>query len=601
MNKKGIGKVTIRRSGKGKYNAWWIYIPSKLAKDSSFPFKNKEKVIIEILDGKLLISKRDELIDLVTNYNIKNATLPKLIELKAKENKDKTFLIYRNEKYSFRDLNINSNRIANGILKLLKELNLRKPKIFLMFPNCPDYLFTWIGISKTKSIFITLNENIESNILFHVLNDSDTEIIFIEYQYFKKFKDVFKKCPKIKKIIIRNAPDKFKFNNFLVDYNEIISDDDGNPNVNVKNYDIMEILYSGGTTGLPKGSLFIHLLSLIGYVFGKELEDLGFNESSRLYCPLFLSNGYVRLLAILPALFYNSSLIIKEKFEAQIFWEDIHKYKATIFIYMENILSELITQEQCEFEKKHSIKFAYGINFNKEIWEPFESRFEIPLHEIWAIAEGTGLTINKEGSKGGKINSIGRPVRGFIMKIVDKRGNELSYGKDNIGELVTKLSIPINFQYYKRGNIYDNKGWFHTGDYGYRDKDGFIYLLGGKDDIAVIGGRTIYLREIEKIANIHPFIIESAAITVPDNNNNDEIKICVRLKYENIIQHKNLYNYFRENLAFYMIPRYIEYKENFPKNQLGRIEKWVLKKEWNKKEVKLKTWDSKIKDFIKFG
>ena len=167
--KRAKGKITKKKSGgNNPYESIWIYVPSKIAKDSSFPFSNKEDVNIEIVDDTLVISRRDELYDIIERYGIENATIPKLLQKKASENKDRPFLFFKDESFSYQEINSNSNRIAHGLLNIIKKLKLRRPKISVMLPNCPEYIFCWFGIIKTGSIYVAINPHYRGELLEYI-------------------------------------------------------------------------------------------------------------------------------------------------------------------------------------------------------------------------------------------------------------------------------------------------------------------------------------------------------------------------------------------------------------------------------------------------
>ncbi|MFX1445515.1 MAG: AMP-binding protein, partial [Promethearchaeota archaeon] len=527
------GKITRKKSGGGGYESIWIYVPSKIAKDSSFPFSNKEDVNVEIVDDTLVISRRDELYDIIERYGIENATIPKLLQRKAIENKDSPFLYFKDEIYSYQEIHLHSNRIANGLLKIIKKRKLRRkrPKISVMLPNCPEYIFCWFGIIKTDSVYVTVNTRYRGNLLEYILSNSDTEILILDYEYFDQFREIDDKVPKIKTVIIRNAPIDFEFNEKYIDFNEIYTSNERNPKVIVKHWHPMEINYTSGTTGKPKGILYRNHFVLTGINIGKELVDIGLNQAQLIYCPLPLYHGSAQYWAILPAIFYNASVIITENFDPSTFWDDIEKYHPSGLIYFGMHLSELLNQPPRNINRTHSIKWAFGSGASKDIWEKFEDRFNIPIYEIWCLVEAIGVTINKLGSKGGKLGSIGKSVSGYELNIVDSKANTLSPGPNNIGEIISRCRLPISWDYYnlsvetltKEGK---NK-WIHTGDYGYRDTDGFVYFVGDKSNLINKHG-IIFANQIEKILNAHPDILESAAFGVPSEESLDEdIKICV--------------------------------------------------------------------------
>ena len=601
--KRARGKITRKKSGGGGYESIWIYVPSKLAKDSSFPFSNKEDVNIEIIDDKLVISRRDELYDIIESYGIENATIPKLLQKKAAENKDKPFLYFKNESFSYQEINSNSNRIAHGLLKIIKKLKLRRPKISVMLANSPEYIFCWFGIIKTGSVYVAINTHYRCELLKYILSNSDTEILILDYEYFEQFREICGNLPEIKAIILRNAPKDFDFNDKFIDFKEIYTSNIKNPKVIVKHWHPMEINYTSGTTGKPKGVLYRNHFVLTGINIGKELVDIGFNQAHLIYCPLPLYQGSAQYWGILPAIFYNASVVITEKFDPSTFWDDIKKYHPTGLLYFGMYLSNLINKPPNEIDRNHSIKWAFGCGASKDIWEKFENRFGILIHELWTLTEAIGITINKLGSKGGKLGSVGKSISGYELNIIDPHGNTLPAGPDNVGEIISRCRLPITWDYYKLSvETLTKEGknrWIHTGDYGYRDPDRFVYFIGNKANLINKHGEIIFANRIEKSVNGHPDILESAAFGVPSEERLDEeIKLCVVLKEGSNLSYEDLYNYLIQNMAFFMVPRYIEFKQQLPMSSNLMIQKFVLKNEWESNKIKRSTWDAQIKDLI---
>jgi len=602
---KGKGRIVSKKSGNYDYKSFWMYIPSKIAKDRSFPFRDKEQVIIELKGSKLVVTKRYNLHDITKEYGFNDVTLSNILETKAKRNKN-TILFYFNDiSFSYEETNKNSNRIANGLLKLNRELNLNNPKIALMFPNSPEYIFCWFGIAKAGCIFVGLNYFLKGEILNFMLNNSDTELLLIDYKFLSSFKKISNKLPKIKKIIVRNAPEGFNYNKIYINYEELISDNVENPNIPLKDFEPLEILYTSGTTGLPKGVLYKNYYTLSGISVGTALESVGINQSPhRIYTPMYLFQSFPRYFIIIPAIYYNASVIIAEKFDISSFWDDIDHYKPTGFCYYGAYLSEIVNQQPSENDRKHSVKYAFGIGAFEKIWDVFERRFGIRIIEGWSLGEGVGITINTGGSKVGKIGSVGKPAKGFEVKIVSSNGKELPPGRDNVGEIAARTTLPFELEYYnfnRDSNKYKEKHrWFLTGDYGYKDKEGFIYFLGTKTDMISKENEIFFALDIELIANSHPLIIESAAFEVPINDeSNPAIILCAVIKKGTSLSYESLNDYLKENLAYYMVPRYYEFKEELPKNAYGLVQKYLLVEEWNNKKLLKNIYDITSKTYLK--
>jgi crotonobetaine/carnitine-CoA ligase len=601
---KATGKISKKKSGNTKYESFWIYLPSKITKNDAFPFKNKEEVSIELNGNSLTINKIYNLSDITESYGFENATLSSLLERKAKENKALPFIYFKEDIYSYQATNQRVNKIAHGLLKFVKKSKLKNPKIGLLLPNCPEYLFCWFGVAKIGCASVSISNSLKEDLLEYLLHNSDIKILIIDYVFYKKYENITSNLPKVKKIVIMNVPDEFKFSKKIVSYQEILSDNIENPNIDINDFQPLEILYTSGTTGKPKGIMYRNYYTLSGISVGRKLETVGLNRvPHKMYCPMPLFQAFPRYLVIIPMMLYNASVILTEQFDISKFWDDVNLYKPDAIAYYGGFLSTLINQEPRDADRSHSIKYAFGMGAFKEIWEAFERRFGITIIDGWSIAEGVGMTINTVGSKGGKIGSVGLPVRGYEIQIVDPEGNELPPGRDHIGEMATRFKLPFELEYY---NLMENTSmkivedrWVHTGDFGYKDKEGFIYFLGRKSDMIRRGEEIFFAIDIEIIANSHPSILESAFFEVPINNSKDKaLKMCAVIKEGASISHKELHEYLKENLAYFMVPRYIEFKKELPKNANELVQKYMLEKEWENETEKKNTYDTLTHNFI---
>ena len=603
----GKSKIVIKPSGKGKYNTTWIYVPSKVAKDSSFPFKNDEEVLIEIKNDTILISKNNLRSRMIKEYGIDNITLPKLLRKKAIENSDQIILFYKDEQFCFKDINEQSNQFAWGILNLVAKLNVKNPNISVMMSNCPDFLFCWFGIIKSGCVFVPINTALKGEYLIHVLNDSDTKILIIDYDFIKQFEEIRPKLSKIRRIFVHNAPDNFEFNDDYLDYQSIKNSNRENPMINIFDEDPIQIMYTEGITGKPKGVLYRNMV-LPAIDIGYRLMNIGLTRETKIYCPMPLFQGVAQFYVIIPSIFFNIPVVLAEKFNVKKFWEDIRTHNPTIFTYFGGYLLFLLHNNPSKFDRNHPIKWAYGFGASIELWKGFENRFGIRLHDCWSQMEGVGITINSLGSKGGKMGSVGKPLDSLYLKIVDSIGNELPSGADNIGEIIVKPKNNSKFEYYKQPEVIDvrinDDGWIFTGDYGYVDDDNFLFFMGKKNEILLKAGEKIYLREIERMVNSHPSIYLSTCIPILNNSRkNDSVSkievILYAVKEKNSsLTPKKLSDFLYHNLAYYHVPRYFGFLENLPIGPSTEYFKNEIRNEWENNLGKRRIWDNQIQDYL---
>jgi len=483
----GKGKVTKKKSGAGYKNVW-IYVPSNLSRDSAFPFKDGDDVEIEIRDKQMIIRPHNTLKDRISEYGMENVTLKHLIETKAVENQERPFLYFNDEIYSYQQINAEANRIAHGIMKLVGEyIKQNPPKIAVFLPNCPEFFFCWFGISKTGMIFVPVDRFLRGDSLKFVLDHCDCEYLVLDYEFLESFKEIRAALPRIKKVIIRNPPADFKSDEFYRNLTEIVSNDTSNPNIPIITNDIMEIIYTEGTTGNPKGVVYRNMKVLSGLIISEGLGSGRYGQVKLIYCPAPLYQAFFQLDIIFPTMFLNASIAIAERFDASTFWEDVRRYKADLIIYYGGILQTLFNQAPRDNDRDQPAKWAIGGEAPRHIWENFENRFGITLIEGWGATEAVASIINRRGSRGGKLGSIGIPLDGFEVKVVDENGKELPPGPQHIGEIITKTFTPSLLEYYKEPEatpmIRGKDGYVYTGDMAYRDKDGYLYYTGRKADI----------------------------------------------------------------------------------------------------------------------
>ncbi|TFF97237.1 MAG: hypothetical protein EU547_04855 [Promethearchaeota archaeon] len=604
--KKAKGRITEKTSGNRGYKSTWLYIPSDISKDEAFPFRDREKVIVELKGNKLIIRKSHAISEITKRFGISDATLSKLIEKRALDDGKNPFLYFKDKIFSYQKTNSISNQIAHGITDLVKDLDLNKAKIALLFPNCPESLFTWFGIAKTKNILVPISYTLKGNLLEYVLRNSNAELLIIDYQYYERFTEIQENLPKIRKIIIRNAPEGFKCDGKLINFKEILSPNKENPIINIKNSDPLEIMYTAGTTGKPKGILYRNYYTLSGISVGSKLKEFGFDEPNhKIYCPMPLFQGFTKYFIVIPALYYKTSVIIADYFNVGKFWKDIKKYNPNGFSYYGAFFLDLMHQEPKVSDRKHSLDYAFGFGASKKGWGAFERRFGLQIIEGWSLREGIGFTINPLGSKGGKTDSVGLPARGYEIKIIGSNGKELPPGRNNIGEIVSRIKLPIKLEYYNLELEPDTKisddRWVHTGDYGYRDSDGYIYFLGRKSDMFKRSGEIFFASDIERVANSHPLVINSGVVEVElmdEESMKKALKIWVKVKEEGTVSCSEFHSYLKENLAYFMVPRYIELRKELPKNANEFVQKFILKEEWEEKNSKYNTYDAKLQKFL---
>jgi long-chain acyl-CoA synthetase len=357
--------------------------------------------------------------------------------------------------------------------------------------------------------------------------------------------------------------------------------------VNLDPDDDAIIIYTSGTTGKPKGCLLTHRNLMAN---ARQIAEwMSFDEDDRLLTimPLFHMNAVS--VTTMTALYAGGSTVVSPKFSASRFWDIIEKYRITSFGSVATMLSMLLAKSQVSGPESHnpqsavrnpqskSLRFAMcgSAPVPAEILKKFEETFGCLVIEGYGLSESTCRSTFNPPSEDRRPGSCGKPI-GNEMKIFDEDDRELGDGE--LGEIV--LRGPNIFKgYYKNPEATEKafaSGWFHTGDIGYRDGDGFFYIADRKSDMIIRGGENIYPREIDDLLYKHPAVAHAAVIGVPDELYGEEVAAFVVVKDGFGLTEEEVISFCREHLADFKCPKTVYLVDDIPKGPTGKLLKREL-------------------------
>jgi crotonobetaine/carnitine-CoA ligase len=429
------------------------------------------------------------------------------------------------------------------------------------------------------------------------LNNSESKLVVTDKDHYDTVNKASVKCPSLREIILLDSDTKMEktelFENFIRDQPIELREFEVNIN------DEAAILYTSGTTGNPKGCIadqFYYLNAGRAYV-----REQIITSKDRILTPLPLFHMNAQTISTMVGLLSGASLILLDRFHPSTWWDDIKKYKANIFHYLGVIPSILMSLPERKDDYNDNTLYGVGAGVLKDIHEKFEKRFNVRLLEIYGSTEAGGVFLTRRGLKDRKVGTgcFGRVFPEAEAMIVDDDDRELPVGQ--IGELVTRSSDPNNrrkgyFQAYLKNpeateTAWKN-GWFHTGDYCKRDAEGCYYFIDRKKDMIRRSGENISATEVESVILLHPEVRDVAAIAVPDKLRVEEVKVYIVVKEGQDLKPEDIINWCEERLAYFKIPRYIEFRKDLPKTETQKIKKLVLKKE--KDDLIEDCWDRTV-------
>lgn len=511
----------------------------------------------------------------------------KLIQEKARIHKDRPFLYFKDEVFTYEQLDKGSNQFAHAF----RARGLKKDdKISIMMMNHPYYLHTWFGSAKLGIVEVPINTAYKGDLLRHLINNSDSKLLVIDSAFLERLVLIRDQLTKLQGIVCRGEIDQEIAKEIPVSIASIeeFFDYPMDPvEEDVKPSDPAAIIYTSGTTGLSKGvvcphNYYVHTGRLVARLRDANSKDLFYT-----FLPLFHINA--QLMTVLTAQVSDARMALAERFSASTFWDDIHKYGATQFNYLGAVMTILSKQPPREDDASCGIRYAFGAACPPDVMQHLENRFGFECLEGFGMSE-IGLAVHdaignrRTGSCGKVLDDL------FEVKLFNDDDEEVAVGE--IGEIVVRPKKPniMMTGYYnmpeKTLEAFRNL-WFHTGDYAKKDKDEFFYFVDRKKDAMRRRGENISSFEVEKVINTHPKVLESAVFAVPSELGEDEVMAAVVLRPGEKLNPEELVSFCNERMAYFAVPRFLDFIPELPKTPTNRIEKYRLRQQG----ITAGTWD----------
>jgi crotonobetaine/carnitine-CoA ligase len=462
----------------------------------------------------------------------------------------------------------------------------------LMVPNSPAFVLSMFGIARLGAVEVPINTAYKGDLLRYVLTDSAPRVLVLHAQWLDRALPHLAACPSLEAVVVDGGDPPpaaalpagvraLRFAELLAPAPDFAAPE-------LDPTALGAIMYTSGTTGPSKGVQVTHAHQLL---YARDwARSVDFGADDVLFGPLPLFHALARTLGVVPTLLFGAHMAVEERFSASRFWARARAADATIVHGIFGMVPILLGQPPAADDRGHRIRTFY-IGPSK-LTAPFRERFGVHLVEVFGATE-TGIVTctpygeHREGSCG-RVNDAS-----WELRIVDDRDAPVPAGE--IGEMVVRPREPwgIMTGYWGRPDAtveaFRNL-WFHTGDFGRRDEDGYVFFVDRKKDAIRRRGENISSFEVETSVNAHPSVLESAAIAVPSELTEDDVKICVVVQPGAHLDPGDLIRFLDDRLPYFAVPRYVEVLPELPKTPNEKVRKVALRQA-GRDGITDATWD----------
>jgi crotonobetaine/carnitine-CoA ligase len=508
---------------------------------------------------------------------------------------DGPYLDFEGRAFTAAEIDEASNRAAHALSRLGVGAG---DRVATLLENGPEQVVSFFAALKLGAIQVPINTAYKGDFLRHVLADSGAKVLVVQGDFASRVGVAAAGLPELAAVVVAGPPDEVVTGVPAHDWEQLLRDDraDPVPDVSVSPADLACFIYTAGTTGASKGCMLSHnyvvsLADQIARLWGRRADDVVLTP-----LPLFHFNAIS--VCVVGTLMVGGRSSIARRFSVSRFWPEVKRTGATM-LSMLGSLAILVANASDDHpdQEGHSLRLCAAAPMPPDTDRIWRERFGCAT-----FSGGYGLTEasligSLPAGESNKPGAMGRPnTVEFEVRLVDDDDTEVAIGET--GEIVCRPNGPnLMFAGYWRRpeatlSVFQNL-WFHTGDLARLDDDGFLYFVDRKKDYLRRRGENISSFELERTFVAHESVKDVAVHAVPSEQGEDDVKVTAVLQEGATLTEEHLCRWAVERVPYFALPRYIEFRDDLPRNPVGRVLKYQLRDDG----VTATTWDREAAGF----
>lgn len=499
-------------------------------------------------------------------------TMGAVVDERAADSASRPFITYGGVTVSF-------GTFADQVWRLtgaLDELGVRPgDTVCLFLPNGLPFVLAMFAAARLGALFVPAHAQFTAREILYVLQHADAATVIVDPERLPLVQEIREQCPRLRHVVVTGGAGGAN----VVAFDDLMrAPARPDATAHVTPGDPAGILYTSGTTGQPKGAVLTHR----GYMLNAcaFAERTALSSDDVLLCVLPLAHLNAQRSSLLPAALTRARLVLADRFSAGAFWPTVRTHDVTFFSVMPTVVSILLQQPPVSGERDHRVRLCVT-PITRPLLEAFEARFGVLVVNTYGLTEGMLNVMNFVDPARRRPDAIGKPLLPEVhrLRIVDDQDHDVARG--TVGEIVLQ-SPAVMAGYHKDPEATARamrSGWLHTGDLGYLDDEEFLHFVGRKKEMIRRGGENIAPAEIEAVLTVHPGVQEAVVVGVPDPVREEEVKACVVLRQGEDVKSvppATLLAHCAARLAGFKVPRYVEYRRDFPRTPTLRVQRHKL-------------------------